>query len=627
MSDQRFLVPCVLLVSFCLFCGCGGGGSDSSPTAANTTETISGSVTAPSGVLLSVKSGGILPATGLEAKSGVSITLYKIDDNGTKSGSTLSTAVTDSSGNYSIALPEGVSFASNLVVAVGSGNNLMRAFVTGTKIDLNPLTELVVSKVAENSQSLSQFTITEIASILDQVNTSGASVSLSGQTTVVSTVASLYTGTVKTTLDTAVVSAGGSQTPASNQSPIASAGASLTVSIGDNVVLTAAGSSDPDGNTLSYSWTQSSGVTVTLTGANTATPSFSPGEAASYSFLVTVSDGSLSASATTTVTATPIQNGSYVVDIFYKDLVSSGTTLFYDTAVSSNPRLVEISMKGETVWEYAIPASYRQKSTIGQDVDKLSNGNYLFLTGTGIYEVTASGTLVWSYAETKLSHDIQRLPNGDTMYVFGNDDTFNDTQVKRVNSSGTVVWSWAAKNFIASDGVSDQGWTHTNAVIWESNDDILYINLRNQYKTLKIASSGNILWEMDWKSYGTDVDPHEPDILDNGNILICLQNDAQYVAVELNPSTKQSVWTYANASLRTTRDADRLANGNTLLVAVNNGGTTTDFSDDYSTFLEVTTAGKIVWRLTLKVPVDKSPGFFYKAQRITSPYIPKTTQD
>ena len=59
-----------------------------------------------------------------------------------------------------------------------------------------------------------------------------------------------------------------------NQAPTADAGPDQTVASGASVNLDGTGSSDPDGDTLTYDWTQASGPAVTLSGANTATPSF-----------------------------------------------------------------------------------------------------------------------------------------------------------------------------------------------------------------------------------------------------------------------------------------------------------------------------------------------------------------
>lgn len=75
-----------------------------------------------------------------------------------------------------------------------------------------------------------------------------------------------------------------------NNAPVAHAGFDQELADPGTVTLDGTRSSDPDGDTLSYSWTQVSGQTVTLTGANTATPSFEA-TAGSYGFILTVDDG------------------------------------------------------------------------------------------------------------------------------------------------------------------------------------------------------------------------------------------------------------------------------------------------------------------------------------------------
>ncbi len=80
-----------------------------------------------------------------------------------------------------------------------------------------------------------------------------------------------------------------------NRPPTANAGGSQTICEAKTVVLNGARSIDPDGDTLTFSWVQLFGRTVTLSGANTATPTFtSPfvgpaGE--TLVFQLTVNDG------------------------------------------------------------------------------------------------------------------------------------------------------------------------------------------------------------------------------------------------------------------------------------------------------------------------------------------------
>ncbi|MBK9518206.1 MAG: myxosortase-dependent M36 family metallopeptidase [Anaeromyxobacter sp.] len=91
-----------------------------------------------------------------------------------------------------------------------------------------------------------------------------------------------------------------------NRPPSAAAGADQLVNEGGPVTLSAAGSSDPDtGAVLGYAWTQTAGPAVVLSGAGGVTATFTApavDAATTLAFLVTVSDGVSSSSATTLVT-------------------------------------------------------------------------------------------------------------------------------------------------------------------------------------------------------------------------------------------------------------------------------------------------------------------------------------
>lgn len=88
-----------------------------------------------------------------------------------------------------------------------------------------------------------------------------------------------------------------------NQPPIANAGPDQSVAAGVTVTLDGTGSTDSDGTIASYAWTQTTGDTVTLTGASTATPSFtapSTNAQQTLTFQLTVTDDD-GATATDTV--------------------------------------------------------------------------------------------------------------------------------------------------------------------------------------------------------------------------------------------------------------------------------------------------------------------------------------
>ena len=86
-----------------------------------------------------------------------------------------------------------------------------------------------------------------------------------------------------------------------NTPPIADAGPNQTVIAGQSVQLDGSGSSDPDGDALTFAWTLSG---ATLSGADTASPTFCAAEAGSYTATLVVNDGTVdSAPDAVTVTA------------------------------------------------------------------------------------------------------------------------------------------------------------------------------------------------------------------------------------------------------------------------------------------------------------------------------------
>jgi outer membrane protein assembly factor BamB len=89
-----------------------------------------------------------------------------------------------------------------------------------------------------------------------------------------------------------------------NNPPQAEAGTDQTVEEGATVTLDGTGSTDPDGDSLSYAWTQNSGPNVSQTEADTATPEFTAPDVDSettLTFELTVDDGQATDTDSTTV--------------------------------------------------------------------------------------------------------------------------------------------------------------------------------------------------------------------------------------------------------------------------------------------------------------------------------------
>ena len=81
--------------------------------------------------------------------------------------------------------------------------------------------------------------------------------------------------------------------PPPNRAPVANAGADQTGTVGAQVTLSGGGSSDPDGDSLTFEWRTTAspgGIPVSLAGAATTQATFTPSATGVYEFELTVSD-------------------------------------------------------------------------------------------------------------------------------------------------------------------------------------------------------------------------------------------------------------------------------------------------------------------------------------------------
>jgi len=301
-----------------------------------------------------------------------------------------------------------------------------------------------------------------------------------------------------------------------------------------------------------------------------------------------------------------------IVDIYDPEKVWTGTTLFADLHKRDRPRIIEVNMQGEIVWEYRIPENLKQYTNPGFDTERLPNNNILFvLPRNGVYEVDRNGTLVWSYLDSKVSHDADRLPNGNTIMVWGGGDKPDEPQVKEVNPKGEIVWTWYAKDHFYTapyKDIFDEGWTHTNAVTRLPNGNTL-ISLRNFDFVAEVDQQGSVV-----NTYGKGifVDQHDPEIQSNGNILATSFNPP--MVVEIDTKKNEIIWKHSiprfpqpGKDIWPVRDVDRLPNGNSLIT-----GSTK--------LVEVTKDGETVWQLSLQnikfsTPEESITLGFYKAER------------
>jgi hypothetical protein len=155
---------------------CGGGDLDVARVVNGTVEAPDGRIAATS---LWRSVAGFLVAevralTGIEPVGGGEDVRLEIIDEGGEVLQRLATVQTRDDGTYSHPLASGEEMGSSLVVSVGEGGTLMRAFVSSESVNLNPATEATVRLVLDSGYPLERFSAAELIDIQGAVDAATA---------------------------------------------------------------------------------------------------------------------------------------------------------------------------------------------------------------------------------------------------------------------------------------------------------------------------------------------------------------------------------------------------------------------------------------------------------------------
>jgi len=151
-------------------------------------------------------------------------------------------------------------------------------------------------------------------------------------------------------------------TISANTPPVATVGPDMQVGVGEVVQLDGTGSNDPDGNPLTYLWsfvTRPAGSSAILSGANSASASFTPDVGGEYVVRLTVSDGSSSSTDDCTISANalPVANAGPDQQVSVGEVVQldgtgsndpDGGTLTYLWSFVTRPNLSQATLSDPT---------------------------------------------------------------------------------------------------------------------------------------------------------------------------------------------------------------------------------------------------------------------------------------
>ena len=268
-------------------------------------------------------------------------------------------------------------------------------------------------------------------------------------------------------------------------------------------------------------------------------------------------------------------------------------------------RLVAAGPNAQPEWIYN--ASKRGVSWF-YNTDPLPNGNLLVVnTAPGktlVYELDPdTKERVWQQNfSIEDTHDVD-LINGDQLLVANMREYDNGTSNDRLFiydlSEDRIVWEWYFKNHYpnSTDGGMSEDWTHVNDIDKIGDGEYL-ISPRNFDQVIVVnRSTKNITMQLGAdQNYSVLNEQHDPQYFESENgtptILVTdSENDrvVEYSCVnrtDTGDCNWQQVWTVGDDQLNWPRDADRLPNGNTLIV------------DSLGhRVIEVTPTGEIVWEV------------------------------
>lgn len=199
---------------------------------------------------------------------------------------------------------------------------------------------------------------------------------------------------------------------------------------------------------------------------------------------------------------------------------------------------------------YGAVKNIAQNTFLFQGEPQLSGGAQIAPNwATHIWNVASNTTQ--DFPNVISHHDVDYNPINNTFLTLqdyvrqvGNNFYLID-KILKVDAQGNVLWTWDAYNYLplsdadpfnntsVYNGQPVIDFTHTNALLWDYNNDIIYLNVRNTNTFYKInETTGNIIWGCGQFGNFTLVDANGS-VLPNGESLWYHSHDLEQVAPDV----------------------------------------------------------------------------------------------
>lgn len=243
-----------------------------------------------------------------------------------------------------------------------------------------------------------------------------------------------------------------------NRSPVASASVSqTTIGTGKSVSLDGSGSSDPEGDTLSYTWTvtgRPAGASTTISNSTSATASYTPDRAGSYTITLSVNDTVNSDTATVSVSAT-----QYSVALVAGS--TTGTTAEYQATIAGFGIYTDVILQANAAANYYTNYDAILVMDDATGTWDAADVNALVVAGLPIMGVGYGGTQFFD----EVAADIGWLAS-----------MIDYHRGVIVRNGGSPIWSSPNNlSVVAGDTVQLLA-TNQTAVVWYNGNDTAYTN-------------------------------------------------------------------------------------------------------------------------------------------------------
>jgi hypothetical protein len=283
-----------------------------------------------------------------------------------------------------------------------------------------------------------------------------------------------------------------------NFTPVANAGLDVTVSGGSQVTLNGAGSSDGDGDTLTYQWTQTSGPPVTLSSSTAANPTFTTpiggAQVQTISFDLVVSDG-ITSSAADSVTISVNPNAAPVANAGVdQGPINTGQTVTLDGTGSTDPdnnaltyQWTQVSGPAATL---SSPTAARP-TFVAPNVQGTQNLVFQLVVNDGSVDSPPDTVTIGVRAVGTVTV-IQRVVGADATFSFTSDISALTGTIVTANGVGqrTGTQVFAGAHSVTAADARASGYAVTSI---SCNDSDSVVNLANRNVAITLSPDENLV--------------------------------------------------------------------------------------------------------------------------------------